>query len=110
MPQQRVPQPALTHVHDGQVLLESLVGEGVPGGGALLDEQPTSAHLGEERVCGDLGAQAPQGPIEGRIRGGYTECFLPGEPVDLDDWIDHARRELASSPQARSPMEASKPI
>jgi hypothetical protein len=49
-------------------------------------------------------------PSEGRIRGGYTECFLPGEPVDLDHWIDQARRELASGSQARPPIEASNRI
>jgi hypothetical protein len=33
-------------------------------------------------------------PAMGRIRGGDTECFRPGDPLDLPGWIHKARTTL----------------
>jgi hypothetical protein len=37
-------------------------------------------------------------PTTNRIRGGSTECFFPGAPIDLEAWIEQARTFRASWP------------
>jgi hypothetical protein len=62
------------HVRAGASLLSSYEGNLLS---CLTTEQLILKHVAERSYT----------PTDGRIRGGDTECFLPGEPINLRDWV-----------------------
>jgi hypothetical protein len=68
-------------------------------GGVLLarqDENLLVCCQAEQLILRHVARRAYR-PGQGRIKGGDTECFLPGEPIDLPQWIAAARDLTAPS-------------
>jgi hypothetical protein len=70
------------HYRDGARLISSVEGD-------LL------TCLTAERMILKYVASHAYTPTMNRIRGGNTECFLPSEPINLQEWVDKARASRA---------------
>jgi hypothetical protein len=60
----------------------------------------TQEQAAEISIAPDAAHDRAYAPTANRIRAGNTECFMPGEPVHLQSWIEQARQAHASTGRA----------